>query len=374
MLKVLSVIGTRPEAIKMAPVVLELRRHPTLIQSQVCATAQHRRMLDSALAAFGIRPDFDLDVMRPNQTLSGLTARLMEALDAVLSKEKPDWVLVQGDTATVLAAGLVAFYHQVKVGHVEAGLRTADKSSPFPEEVNRRIADLLADLYFAPTDGNRQTLLRENVADEKIAVTGNTVLDALRLTAHRVRGRPLAGDLAALNGRRVILVTAHRRENHGAPLVEICAALREIAIRYAGDVHLVYPVHLNPNVRGPVFEQLGGVPNISLIEPADYESMVQLLCRCHLVVTDSGGLQEEAPSLDKPVIVLRESTERPEAVELGAARLAGANRDRIVYEVSRLLDDEHAYRAMAAVPNPYGDGRASRRIVEALLQTAARTG
>ena len=336
-------------------------------ESKICATAQHRQMLDSALGIFGIRPDFDLDVMEPNQTLSSLTARVITAFDEVLTREKPDWVLVQGDTTTVMAASLVAFYHRVKVGHVEAGLRTDDKYSPFPEEVNRRVADVLADLYFAPTEGNRQALLRENVADDKIVITGNTVIDALKWTAGRVRKRPLPAELASLNGRRVILVTAHRRENHGAPLLDVCEALREVADRYADDVHLVYPVHLNPNVRGPVFEQLGAISNVSLIDPVDYETIVQLMCRAHLVVTDSGGLQEEAPSLDKPVIVLRESTERPEAVELGAARLVGANKELIVREVSRLLDDEEAYRKMASVDNPYGDGRASERIVEALL-------
>jgi UDP-N-acetylglucosamine 2-epimerase (non-hydrolysing) len=367
MLKVLSVVGTRPEAIKMAPVILELEKHPERIRSQVCATAQHRQMLDSALGIFGIEPDFDLDVMQPNQTLSSLTARVITAFDEVIAREKPDWVLVQGDTTTVMAASLVAFYHRVKVGHVEAGLRTDDKYSPFPEEINRRVADVLADLYFAPTEGNRQALLRENVPQEKIVVTGNTVIDALQWTADRVRDRPFEGELAALNGHRVILVTAHRRENHGAPLLEVCAALREVAERYTGDVHLVYPVHLNPNVRGPVFERLGGIPNVSLIDPVDYESIVQLMCRAHLVVTDSGGLQEEAPSLDKPVIVLRESTERPEAVELGAAKLVGTDKELIVREISRLLDDEAAYRKMATVENPYGDGRASERIVEALL-------
>ena len=368
MLKVLSVVGTRPEAIKMAPVILELRKYPGSIQSRVCATAQHREMLDSALGVFGVQPDLDLDVMQPNQTLSSLTARVITAFDEAIAREEPDWVLVQGDTTTVMAASLVAFYRRVKVGHVEAGLRTNDKDSPFPEEVNRRVADVLADLYFAPTDGNRQALLRENVPESKIVVTGNTVIDALQWTADRVRDRPLPGRLGSLNGHRTILVTAHRRESHGTPLLDVCAALREIATRYAGDVHLVYPVHLNPNVRGPVFERLAGLSNVSLIEPVDYESIVRLMCQAHLVVTDSGGLQEEAPSLDKPVIVLRESTERPEAVELGAAKLVGTDKDRIVREVSRLLDDESAYRAMAKVRNPYGDGRASERIVRALLE------
>ena len=370
MLKVLSVVGTRPEAIKMAPVILELARRSEQIDSCVCATAQHRQMLDSALGIFGIRPEIDLDVMQPNQTLASLTARVLTAFDTVLEREQPDWVLVQGDTTTVMAASLAAFYRRVKVGHVEAGLRTDDKYSPFPEEVNRRVADVLADLYFAPTQGNRQALLREGISDENVVLTGNTVIDALDLTARRVRDRPLNGALGGLDGKRLIVVTAHRRENHGRPLLEICAALREIAERYRGDVHLVYPVHLNPNVREPVHRELGGVENISLIDPVDYEGIVQLMCRAHLVVTDSGGLQEEAPSLDKPVLVLRESTERPEAVELGAAKLLGTDRERIVGEVVRLLEDDEAYAAMAGVPNPYGDGKASQRIADALLAYA----
>jgi len=366
MLRVLSVIGTRPEAIKMAPVLLELQRHADRIRSRVCVTGQHRQMLDSALGIFDIEPHFDLDVMRPNQKLSALTARLLTAFDRAISEDKPDWVLVQGDTTTAMAASLVAFYHRVKVGHVEAGLRTHDNYSPFPEEVNRRIADVLATLYFAPTEVNRQALLRENVAADKVLVTGNTVIDALHLVAERVRDKPLEGEFGVTNGQRLILVTAHRRENFGAPLLDICEGLREIAVRYA-DVHLVYPVHPNPNVRRPVFERLGSIPNVSLVEPVDYPTLVQLMCRAHIVVTDSGGLQEEAPSLDKPVLVLRECTERPEVVALGAARLVGTCRKRIVEEVSRLLDDDRAYRAMVGVENPYGDGHASGRIVAALL-------
>ncbi len=368
MLKVLSVVGTRPEAIKMAPLILELERRSGQLRSQVCATAQHRHMLDSALAPFGVRPDFDLDVMRPDQTLADLTARIITAFDEVVAREKPDWVLVQGDTTTAMAASLVAYYHRVKVAHVEAGLRTKDKYAPFPEEVNRRVADVLADLYLAPTEANRQALLDENIPARKVVVTGNTVIDALQIVADRVRDQPLPEELGELDGRRLILVTAHRRENHGAPLLEICAALREVARRYADDVQLIFPVHLNPNVRGPVHQQLGGIANVSLLDPVDYESLVRLMCRAYLIITDSGGLQEEAPSMDAPVLVLRESTERPEAVELGAARLVGTNKDRIVEEASRLLDDASCYRAMASVPNPYGDGRASERIVEALLR------
>jgi len=370
-MKVMTVIGTRPEAIKMAPVIQELGKHPTEIESLVCATAQHREMLDQVLRIFGIQPDFDLDLMQAGQTLSGLTARILTAFDQVIARERPDWVLVQGDTTTVMVASLVAYYYGVKVGHVEAGLRTGDKFQPFPEEINRRISDVLADLYFAPTEQSRRNLLREGVRDEAIVVTGNTVIDALMMTARRVEGRPLNPSVGCLDGRRVILVTAHRRENHGAPLENICHALMDIAERYREDVQIVYPVHLNPNVRGPVYRHLGGVPNITLIDPVDYETFVGLMMRASIVLTDSGGLQEEAPSLDKPVLVLRETTERPEVTALGAAKLVGTEREAIVRETTRLLDDAEAYARMASVPNPYGDGRASQRIVRAILEYGA---
>jgi len=287
--------------------------------------------------------------------------------------------LVQGDTTTVLAASLVAFYHRVKVGHVEAGLRTGDKFQPFPEEINRRIADMLADLYFAPTEQNRDTLLREGVAPRAIVVTGNTVIDALMMTSRRVAERSLEaligpalskGDgnlLDGLHDKRLILVTAHRRENFGRPLANICQALTEIAHRYRDDVHIIYPVHLNPNVHQPVYQMLSGIPNISLIEPVDYETFVGLMNHAYLILTDSGGLQEEAPSLDKPVLVLRQVTERPEVVALGAARLVGTEREVIVRETIRLLEDPIAYTKMASVVNPYGDGYASRRIIQAIL-------
>ena len=367
MIKVMTVIGTRPEAIKMAPVIKELESHPERIESLVCATAQHREMLDQVLNVFDISPDYDLNLMRPNQSLSQLTARLLTALDEVIIKEQPHWVLVQGDTTTVMVASLVAFYHQVMVGHVEAGLRTGDKLQPFPEEVNRRIADVLADLYFVPTEHSRQNLLREGVPSPAIIITGNTVIDALMMTVHRVSERPLDELVGNIDGKRIILVTAHRRENFGAPLANICRALTEIAHRYPDKVHIVYPVHFNPNVSGPVHGMLGGVPNISLIEPLDYEAFVGLISRAHLVLTDSGGLQEEAPSLDKPVLVLRQTTERPEVVALGAAKLVGTEKETIVRETVRLLEDPVAYGEMAAVANPYGDGRASQRIVQAIL-------
>jgi UDP-N-acetylglucosamine 2-epimerase (non-hydrolysing) len=325
-------------------------------------------MLDQVLEIFDIKPDFDLNLMQPNQSLSQLTARVLTAFAEVVEAEKPDWVLVQGDTTTVMAASLVAYYHRVKVGHVEAGLRTGDKFQPFPEEINRRIADVLADLYFAPTEQNRQALLRENYPGSAIVVTGNTGIDALMMTARRVKNQPLDNHIPNIGGKRLILVTAHRRENFGVPLLNICYALKEIANRYRDDVHLVYPVHRNPNVVGPVYEKLADVPNISLIEPVDYDTMVKLMMRSHLILSDSGGVQEEAPSLDKPVLVLLETTERPEAVELGANKLVGTDPQMIINETARLLDNTHAYHAMASIANPYGDGRASERTVQAILR------
>lgn len=364
--KVLSVIGTRPEAIKMAPVIKELERHPDEVQSVVCATAQHREMLDQVLDIFDIRPAHDLDVMLPDQTLSQVTANILTRLDQVVAQEQPDWVLVQGDTSTVMVASLVAYYHRVRVGHVEAGLRTGDKWQPYPEEINRRIADVVSDLHFAPTQTSRRNLLNEGTADESIVVTGNTVVDALLAIVEQARRQVLEKWEVRLNGRRVILVTAHRRENFGRPLQEICCALSEIARRYASDVHIVYPVHLNPNVREPVHRLLGGIPNITLTEPLGYKEFVGLMDQAHLVLTDSGGLQEEAPGLGKPVLVLREVTERPEAVEAGTAKLVGTSYQRVVEETTKLLEDDSAYARMAQAVNPYGDGRASQRIVAAL--------
>ncbi len=367
MLKVMTVVGTRPEAVKMAPVIKALEKRPEQIQSIVVATGQHRQMLDQVLKIFDITPDHDLDLMTPDQSLSGLTARVLTAMDEVVTAEKPDWILVQGDTTTVMAAGLVAYYHKIRLGHVEAGLRTHDKFQPFPEEINRRIADVLSDLYFAPTQTNRQNLLKENVPDQAIVVTGNTVIDSVLMTAQRVSSLPLPDAFSHLNGKRLILVTAHRRENFGEPLVNICKALTEIARRYVENVHIVYPVHLNPNVQKPVYELLGSIPNVTLTEPVDYETLVSLMHRAYLVMTDSGGLQEEAPSLHKPLLVLRETTERPEAVEAGANKIAGTSTEVIVREAARLLDDPAAYQQMASVPNPYGDGRAGERIVQAVL-------
>jgi len=365
-MKILSLIGTRPEAIKMAPVIRELARYPDDVESVICVTAQHREMLDQVLHLFDIRPDYDLDLMRPGQTLSDLTARLITALDQVIAREQPDWVLVQGDTTTAMTGALVAFYRRAKVGHVEAGLRTGDRACPFPEEINRRIADLLGDLYFAPTSRNRDNLLREGVPESAILVTGNTVIDALHSMVGRAREKIGSTWEGRLDGRKLILVTAHRRENFGQPLLEICRALAALATRYASEVQVVWRVHPNPSVKGPIYEELGDVPNILLSSPLDYETFIGLLSRAHLVLTDSGGLQEEAPGLAKPVLVLRDVTERPEAVSAGTVKLVGAAYDPIVREAATLLDDEEAYARMARAVNPYGDGQASERIVARL--------
>lgn len=366
-MKVLTVFGTRPEVIKMAPVIKELERYPSEIQSMVCATAQHRQMLDQMLDIFDIQPDYDLDIMLLGQTLSQITANILTRLDHVVAQERPDWVLVQGDTTTVMVASMVAYYHRVRVGHVEAGLRTGDKFQPFPEEINRRVADVVSDLHFAPTETNRQNLLREGVPESSVLVTGNTVIDALQSIVTQARRRVHKEWEPQLNGRRLLLVTAHRRENFGPPLEEICRALAQIAREYAPDVHILYAVHLNPNVWKPVHATLDGVPNVTLTRPLDYETFVGLMDRAYLVLTDSGGIQEEAPGLGKPVLVLREVTERPEAVAAGTAKVVGTSYRRIVEETAVLLDDGEAYERMARAVNPYGDGRASQRIVAALL-------
>ena len=368
MLKVLSVFGTRPEAVKMAPVVRELGRQPDRIASRVCVTAQHRTMLDQVLDLFGIVPDHDLDVMQESQSPTQVAATVLAKLEPVLRAERPDWVLVQGDTTTVAAAALAAFYAGCRVGHVEAGLRTFDKQQPFPEEVNRRVAGVIADLHFAPTARSRDNLRREGIDDATIRVTGNPVIDALHW-AVQMPFDPGSGPLATvpLGRRRLVLVTAHRRESFGEPLEEVLAALRTLAERYVDDVHLLFPVHLNPAVRGPVHRVLGGLPNVTLTEPLEYLPLVHALRCATLVITDSGGLQEEAPGLGKPVLVLREVTERPEAVDAGTVRLVGTDGARILAEAQALLDDGEAYARMARAVNPYGDGHAAPRIVEALL-------
>jgi UDP-N-acetylglucosamine 2-epimerase (non-hydrolysing) len=350
----------------MAPVVERLQHTPGVV-SRVCVTAQHRQMLDQVLTLFGLTPDIDLDLMEPDQSLAELTAAVFRSLDRVLQDRRPDWVVVQGDTTTVMAAALIAYYHRCRVAHVEAGLRTGDKWQPFPEEMNRRVTGAVADLHFAPTAWARDNLLREGVPGDRIVVTGNPVIDALQ----RIAERPYdwsTGPLAAVpRDRGLILVTAHRRENFGKPLESIFDALRRLAAEYADRIHVVYPVHLNPNVQQPAHRLLGGIANISLIAPLDYLPMVHLIKACTLVLTDSGGLQEEAPSLGKPVLVLRRVTERPEAVEAGTARLVGTEADDIVRETRRLLDDPQAYAVMAHAVNPFGDGHAAERIVEALL-------
>ncbi len=366
MLTVLSVFGTRPEAIKMAPVVKELERYPNEIRSITCSTGQHREMLDQVLKLFQIKPDHDLKLMEPNQTLSRLTASLCLGLDQVYTEVRPDWVVAQGDTTTVLAASLVTYYHNVRFGHVEAGLRTGDKRRPFPEEMNRVLADALSDLYFCPTELSRQTLLSEGYPDPAILVTGNTVIDALL----DVSDRPYdwsTGPLTSIprNG-PLVLITAHRRESFGEPFRDLCLAIRELAERF-GDTYFVYPVHLNPNVRAPVEEILQGLANVHLIEPLDYLSLVHLMKASTIILTDSGGIQEEAPGLGIPVLVMRDTTERPEGLEAGVVKLVGTDRSRIVAEAARLLEDPGARQSMSTGRNPYGDGKASQRIVKALL-------
>jgi len=369
-LRVLSIFGTRPEAVKMAPVVRRLAETPG-VESRICVTAQHREMLDQVLKLFSIHPDHDLNVMEPDQALGPLTASLLDALEPVVEADRPDWILVQGDTSTVLAASLLAYFHHIRLGHVEAGLRTGDKWQPFPEEIHRRIAGVVADLHFAATEWAKGNLLREGVAENTIAVTGNPVIDAL----HEIRRMPYdmsRGPLAGIDwNRRVLLVTVHRREHFGARLEGIFGALAELARRRAGEVELVYPVHLNPNVRDPAHKILHGVPNVHLLEPLDYLPMVHALQRAYLVLTDSGGIQEEAPALGTPVLVLRDMTERPEAVEAGTARLVGSNPERILSETERLLDHPEEREAMGHASNPYGDGRAAERIVDALLARAS---
>lgn len=368
MIKVLSVFGTRPEAIKMAPVLRQLAQHPDLFVSRVCVTAQHRQMLDQIVQLFEITPDYDLNLMRPNQTLAKLTTEIIDGLSAILEQEKPDWLLVQGDTTTVFAAALAAFYHGVKIGHVEAGLRTWDKRQPFPEEANRRLTSVLADLHFAPTESARANLIKENVAPETIVVTGNTVIDAL-YWASSLPYDDRAGDLTCIpQDKRIVLVTAHRRENFGEPLKNICRAIRQLAHEYADTLHFVYPVHLNPNVQTVAYDFLAGIPNISLLGPLDYLPLIQVMKAAFLVLTDSGGIQEEAPGLGKPVLVLRNTTERPEAVTAGTVKLVGTDEAAIVAAVRLLVEDEHEYLRMAKAANPYGDGYAAQRIVEHLAR------
>jgi UDP-N-acetylglucosamine 2-epimerase len=367
MLRALFVFGTRPEAIKLCPVILHMKNRPGDFSVQVAVTGQHRQMLDQVLEAFGVVPDFDLNVMTPGQTLPTSTSRIIAALDPVYSAARPDLAFVQGDTTTTLCGALAGFYARVPIAHVEAGLRTGDMMQPFPEEMNRVVTTRLAALHLAATEGARANLLREGIRSDAIHVTGNSGIDAVLHVRDRLVSSDLAGaDWSFLDPeKRLIVVTAHRRESFGEGFENICQALRVLAER--GDAEVVYPVHRNPNVDGPVRRYLTGIPGIHLIEPLDYVPFVDLMRRAYLLLTDSGGIQEEGPSLGKPVIVMREKTERPEAVDAGTVRLAGTDRDRIVAEVARLLDDTAAWDAMSRVHNPYGDGNASERIAAAAL-------
>lgn len=366
-IRVLSVFGTRPEAIKMAPVVRALGAAPH-IESAVCVTAQHRQMLDQVLELFEITPDFDLNLMKAGQDLYDITTLVLERLKPVLKAFQPDLLLVHGDTTTTLAASLAAYYQQIPVGHVEAGLRTGNIYSPWPEEINRKVAGAISTLHFAPTPRSRDNLVVENVPAERITITGNTVIDALLDVVDIVRERgaeAFQGLLPPLDaGKRLILVTGHRRESFGGGFERICNALIRLAAR--PDVEIVYPVHLNPNVKGPVEERLGALPNVHLIAPQDYLPFVYMMDRADIILTDSGGVQEEAPSLGKPVLVMRDTTERPEAVEAGTVLLVGTDEDLIVSETERLLSDEAAYRAMSRAHTPYGDGKAAGRILDAI--------
>ena len=368
-LRIMSVFGTRPEAIKMCPLVKELASRPE-IESLCCVTAQHRQMLDSVLEVFEVKPDWDLDIMTPRQTLSTITSKCLTGMDEAIDTLKPDMILVHGDTSTTFAGALSAFYHQVKVGHVEAGLRTYDKYSPFPEEMNRKLTGAIAAIHFAPTATAKANLLKENVNPSHIYVTGNTVIDALMTT---VAGDYDFGDDLKdvdFHNHRVILLTTHRRENLGEPMRHIYKALRRI-IEEIPDTEIVFPVHRNPLVRKVVEEELAGVDRIHLIDPMEYEPFANLMSLSSLVLTDSGGIQEEAPSLGKPVLVLRNTTERPEAVEAGTVRLIGTDKDVVYAETKRLLTDQAAYDAMSNAVNPYGDGKASQRIVQAILHVFA---
>lgn len=362
MKKILIVFGTRPEAIKMCPLVLEFKKHRGDFETCVCVTGQHREMLDQVLRIFGVVPDYDLDIMQQGQDLYDITSRVLTGMRGVLQEVKPDVVLVHGDTTTSMAAALAAFYQQIPVGHVEAGLRTHDIYSPWPEEMNRQITDRIASICFAPTALNRQNLLDEGVADEKIVVTGNTVIDALQMIVDRMG---LKEEFESV-GKRLVLITGHRRENFGEGFLNICHAIKALSQKYP-DVDFVYPMHMNPNVRRPIHEVFGedldGLGNVRFVEPLEYLEFVGLMKQSYLVLTDSGGIQEEAPGLGKPVLVMRDTTERPEAVEAGTVKLVGADEKAIVDAVSRLLDDNEAYRKMSQAVNPYGDGKACERIV-----------
>lgn len=377
-IKVLTVFGTRPEAIKMAPVVLSLQQAEG-IESLVCVTAQHRQMLDQVLNLFEIRPDYDLDLMAPNQDLFDITAKVLLGLRTVLRAAKPDIVLVHGDTTTCFAAGLATFYENIKLGHVEAGLRTGNLRAPFPEEANRTLVGRLADFHFAPTQSSKNNLLAEGVPESKIIVTGNTVIDALLIVRDKVIAIPQNEWMAKFGdglyqtvinpNRKFILITGHRRENFGQGFIDLCNAIKELAVNHL-DWDLVYPVHLNPNVQKPVYEILKNLSNVYLIDPLDYEPFVWMMNQCDLILTDSGGIQEEGPSLGKPVLVMREVTERPEAVDAGTVLLVGTDKEKIVKGVETVLTDTQMYARMSKAHNPYGDGKACEKILKKLLEVS----
>lgn len=367
-LKILIVFGTRPEVIKMAPVIKELNKHKERIDPIVCVTGQHREMIDPLLKLFAIDVDYDLNLMQKNQDLEHITSTVLKEIGIIIDKEQCDYIMVQGDTTTAMAASMAAFYKGVKIAHVEAGLRTWDLQHPFPEEANRRIIDSIGDLYFAHTEKAKENLLNEGVADGKIEVTGNTVIDALLDASDKKSesGQDIFKKLSS-NGRKMILMTAHRRENFGEPIQDICQAVKEIASKYKDEIDFVYPVHLNPNIYDCVQSTLGEIDNIKLTKPLDYHEFVYLMKKAYFILTDSGGLQEEAPSLGKPVLVLRQTTERPEGVEAGCVEVIGTDVAHVVKSISELLDNDTKYEQMAQAVNPYGDGKASERIVARLL-------
>jgi UDP-N-acetylglucosamine 2-epimerase (non-hydrolysing) len=370
MIKNLLIFGTRPEAIKMAPLVNEFNKNKVDFETKVCVTAQHREMLDQVLDFFEIYPDYDLDLMKPNQNLFSLTSDIIIGLKPILEEFRPDYVYVHGDTTTTMAASIASFYAGAKVCHVEAGLRTHNKNSPFPEEINRQLTGRIADYHFAPTLQSKNNLLQENVADEFIIITGNTVIDALlksSLKVNKIENSEIENLKTLIDSsKKIILVTGHRRENHGQGFINICEALKEIALNNE-DVQIIYPVHLNPNVKEPVYRILGAVDSIHLIDPVSYPAFVWLMNQSYLIITDSGGVQEEAPSLGKPVLVMRDTTERPEAVEAGTVILVGTDTTKIIKECEELLNDNRKYQNMSALHNPYGDGSACKRIVEHII-------
>ena len=377
MKKILIVFGTRPEAIKMAPLVLQFQKYSNEIETKVCVTAQHREMLDQVLDIFNITPDYDLNIMKQGQDLYDVTSKILLGMKEVLTEYNPDVVLVHGDTTTTITTALSAFYQKIPVGHVEAGLRTGDIYSPWPEEANRKLTGALTQYHFAPTQTSKNNLLKENIKENKIYITGNTVIDALLWVLDKIENtttlknelsqKILAQFSAFNNDNKFVLITGHRRENFGQGFLDMCNGIKTLAQMHP-EVNFVYPVHLNPNVQKPVLELLSGIKNVYLIDPLDYEPFVYLMSKCYLILTDSGGIQEEAPSLGKPVLVMRDTTERPEAVDAGTVKLVGTNTEHIVTEVNRLLADSQAYVSMSKAHNPYGDGKACEKIIKTLLE------